>query len=230
MTASKQNTFNEVGDLNISLQEESAKRGGLDHLDLAIEETLVAIKDKGEEQGSTVPPLMLGKIEKVGIDMDSNIFLSQMSHDLSAEDSGHEGACTQCHDYSRKKGDGQKVVMHRSHYAHKNSACLARPTGSRKLKWDLIVMASAIFNCFSIPFKVAFEPEEMNKNYFSIINSFIDLVFLIDMIVNFRTTFMDEKGEEISDPRRIALNYLQLHFWIDLVATLPLAEIISALI
>lgn len=90
-------------------------------------------------------------------------------------------------------------------------------------------MASAIFNCFSIPFKVAFEPEEMNKNYFSVMNSFIDLVFLIDILVNFRTTFMDEKGEEIKDPRRIAINYLRLHFWIDLVATLPLAEIISSL-
>ena len=69
----------------------------------------------------------------------------------------------------------------------------------------------------------------MNKQYFAVMNSFIDLVFLIDMFVNFRTTFMDERGEEVADPRRIAVNYIQLHFWIDLVATLPVAEILTAL-
>lgn len=174
---------------------------------------------------------MFAEIEKVGTryEIDSSIFKSQASVDLSEGDSSHEAECTMCHDYSRKKTDGQKIEMHRSHYAPAKAACLARPSGSRKLKWDLIVMASAIFNCFSIPFKVAFEPEEMNKQYFAIMNSFIDLVFLIDMFVNFRTTFMDERGEEVADPRRIALNYIQLHFWIDLVATLPLAEILSAL-
>ena len=69
-------------------------------------------------------------------------------------------------------------------------------------------MASAIFNCFTIPLKVAFEPEEMDKPYIMILNSCIDLVFLIDIVVNFRTTFMDEKGEEVADPRRIAMNYI----------------------
>lgn len=29
---------------------------------------------------------------------------------------------------------------------------------SFKSKWDILIMLSAIFNCFTIPFKVAFEP------------------------------------------------------------------------
>jgi len=62
---------------------------------------------------------------------------------------------------------------------------------------------------------------------FSILNGCIDLVFGIDIFVNFRTTFIDSKGDEIFKPREIGVNYLKFFFWIDLVATLPLDFILA---
>jgi len=68
----------------------------------------------------------------------------------------------------------------------------------------------------------------MREAYFIAINYFVDLCFLLDIIVVFRTTFTDEKtGKEESNPKKIAVRYLKSRFWIDLLATLPMDEIMS---
>ena len=83
-----------------------------------------------------------------------------------------------------------------------------RPNDNFKSKWDLIVMFFAVFNCYTIPYKVAYEPPAMNTFFFTILNSMIDICFLLDIIITFRTTYIDWKGNEVAEPKRIALNYL----------------------
>ena len=87
-------------------------------------------------------------------------------------------------------------------------------------------MLSAIFNCFTIPIKVAYQPQIMNRITFFFVNLVIDLIFALDMIITFRTCYVDEFGREIDKPILIAKNYLFGEFWIDLFATLPLDVII----
>ena len=58
--------------------------------------------------------------------------------------------------------------------------------------------------------------------YFDIFNSFIDVMFVVDIIVNFRTTYFNMKtGEEVYTSTLIAVNYLKTRFTIDLLATIP---------
>lgn len=55
-----------------------------------------------------------------------------------------------------------------------------------------------------------------------LLNAFIDLLFIIDVFVNFRTSYVNTKtGEEIFDLKKIALNYLKARFWIDILASMP---------
>lgn len=83
-------------------------------------------------------------------------------------------------------------------------------------------MILAIFNCFAIPIQVAFDPPVMQGWHFTLINSVIDFIFFLDLIVNFRTTFIHKKtGNEIIEPKEIAIAYLKGRFWIDLLATIP---------
>ena len=88
-------------------------------------------------------------------------------------------------------------------------------------------MVAATFNCFTIPFKVAFTPIEMDDLSFTIINGIIDFTFFLDMILAFRTVNVDSKGGLITNPKTIAKIYLKGQFWIDLVATLPLDQILE---
>lgn len=41
------------------------------------------------------------------------------------------------------------------------------------------------------------------------------------MILVFRTTYLDENGDEIDDSRMIAMNYLKQRFIIDFLCTFP---------
>lgn len=47
------------------------------------------------------------------------------------------------------------------------------------------------------------------------------LIINLDIILNFRTTFVSRKGEVVSDSKQIALNYLRGWFVVDLLAALP---------
>ena len=61
---------------------------------------------------------------------------------------------------------------------------------------------------------------------FYVVNSLIDLVFLLDIIVNFRTTFYDiETGDEVFDSKRTGKMYLKGRFTIDLLSTIPFDNI-----
>ena len=52
----------------------------------------------------------------------------------------------------------------------------------------MLFIILAIYNSFSIPIEIAYAPPSMEGAGFYVLNSLIDLVFLMDIIVSFRTT------------------------------------------
>ena len=52
-------------------------------------------------------------------------------------------------------------------------------------------------------------------------DSCIDVIFFLDIILNFHTTFVSQTGEVISDPKLIRLNYFKSWFTVDLLSCLP---------
>lgn len=53
-------------------------------------------------------------------------------------------------------------------------------------------------------------------------------MFIIDLMMNFRTTIINEMtSEEILDEKTIALTYLKGRFFLDLLSTIPLDYIIQ---
>jgi len=58
-------------------------------------------------------------------------------------------------------------------------------------------------------------------------DSFVDLIFIMDIIIRFRSTFIDPiSGEEVIDFNIISIRYVfSLQFVIDVVSTVPLNDI-----
>ena len=57
-------------------------------------------------------------------------------------------------------------------------------------------MLLAVWNCVSIPFEVAFSPDE--PPIYQALNFMCDISFVIDIFLNFRTTYIHPKyGNEI---------------------------------
>mmetsp|Transcript_21797 Transcript_21797/g.3611 ORF Transcript_21797/g.3611 Transcript_21797/m.3611 type:complete len:83 (+) Transcript_21797:249-497(+) len=80
-------------------------------------------------------------------------------------------------------------------------------------------MFLAIYNCFLIPIVVAFSIEDHTA--LTVLNVFTDVMFMVDIIFNFRTSYINNKGEEVVITRKIARNYLSHDFTFDLLASLP---------
>lgn len=90
-------------------------------------------------------------------------------------------------------------------------------------------MVLATWNCYSIPYNVAFTTE--SSTIMEVFDALIDFCFLLDIIVQFRTAFINTAtGDEISVPKLIAKHYLKGRFWIDFLATVPFDLLASGLI
>lgn len=49
----------------------------------------------------------------------------------------------------------------------------------------------------------------------------VDIMFIIDILINFRTTYVNQNEEVVSDPAKIAIHYFKGWFLIDMVAAIP---------
>jgi hypothetical protein len=63
--------------------------------------------------------------------------------------------------------------------------------------WDLFIILLAIYNCLSIPIVVAFNPDYAKSSSMEVNDNMIDILFLCDIVVTFRTTYLTAvTGEE----------------------------------
>jgi hypothetical protein len=66
------------------------------------------------------------------------------------------------------------------------------PDDSFKVKWDLFVTALLMFTCFITPWRLAFYFDAMNEELgWVLLNYFVDVGFVIDIIVNFNSAYED---------------------------------------
>lgn len=100
-----------------------------------------------------------------------------------------------------------------------------------RLRWDLLIIFFALYNCVSIPYSVAFQSEFSTHISITIFNYLIDFCFFLDIVFNFRTTYVNSKtGTEIISPNQIFMNYtFHGRFFIDLLATIPFELVVAVI-
>ena len=103
---------------------------------------------------------------------------------------------------------------------------LIRGSSSFISVWEKIIIVLAIYNAFMIPFQLFFKEyglESFSGNTVAFIDAVIDLIFIIDIIINFRTTFLDTNlSEEVTDSYKIASQYVSSGaFFIDFISSVP---------
>lgn len=54
-----------------------------------------------------------------------------------------------------------------------------------------------------------------------IIDLIVDVIFILDILINFRTTYINKNEQIVSQPGKIALHYFKGWFLIDVVAAIP---------
>ncbi|KAA0192740.1 Potassium voltage-gated channel protein eag [Fasciolopsis buskii] len=91
-----------------------------------------------------------------------------------------------------------------------------------KTSWDWMIFILTGYTSVAIPFYVAFGSENLySESLLLALDRIVDTIFLLDIVLNFHTTFVGPTGAVISDPMLIRLNYLKGWFMVDLIASLP---------
>ncbi|CAF3323629.1 unnamed protein product, partial [Rotaria socialis] len=91
-----------------------------------------------------------------------------------------------------------------------------------KTVWDWAILLLTFYTSLLVPYHAAFKSKSLDDVPLLVIDSIVDVIFFIDIILNFHTTYVHTKsGEVISDPKRIRKTYLKSWFVIDLLACLP---------
>ena len=80
---------------------------------------------------------------------------------------------------------------------------------------------SLVFIGIWLPLTLAFYLTEEGPEFMSAIESAMDCLFLLDIIVTFSTAVLKD-DQLVTSRSEIAKIYLQKWFWIDLVATIPI--------
>ena len=108
-------------------------------------------------------------------------------------------------------------------FAPENRSWILRESGVVRLYWDISVIFFAIYNSIITPFVIAFEPSWDGSIGILLADWIINIFFIVDIFINFRTTYVNTKtGEEIWEPKKIAKHYvLGGKFWIDLLSSIP---------
>ncbi|XP_022113232.2 potassium voltage-gated channel protein eag isoform X2 [Pieris rapae] len=90
-----------------------------------------------------------------------------------------------------------------------------------KAIWDWIILCLTFYTAIMVPYNVAFKNKTSEDVSLLVIDSIVDVVFFIDIVLNFHTTFVGPGGEVVSDPKVIRKNYFKSWFLIDLLSCLP---------
>ncbi|XP_071957297.1 voltage-gated inwardly rectifying potassium channel KCNH6-like isoform X4 [Antedon mediterranea] len=109
-----------------------------------------------------------------------------------------------------------------------------------KAVWDWIILLLVIYTAIVTPYVAVFllseeasvdqkansetSNNENSGNYkdpLVIIDLIVDIMFIIDILINFRTTYVNKNDEVVSHPGKIAVHYFKGWFLIDVVAAIP---------
>lgn len=93
-----------------------------------------------------------------------------------------------------------------------------RENSTFRIVWDFFIGILIIISCMLIPFQIAFQHVVLRPG--TEILYLIDLFFIIDIILNFFTSYRHE-GTDITERKKTATHYLRTFFIVDLIANFP---------
>uniref|UniRef100_A0A672K5V4 Voltage-gated delayed rectifier potassium channel KCNH4 n=1 Tax=Sinocyclocheilus grahami TaxID=75366 RepID=A0A672K5V4_SINGR len=99
--------------------------------------------------------------------------------------------------------------------------------GTFKAGWDWLILLATFYVAVTVPYNVCFtvvggRDELMTpRNPPSVSDILVEILFMLDIVLNFRTTFVSTSGQVVYDARSICVHYVTTWLFVDLIAALP---------
>ena len=98
-----------------------------------------------------------------------------------------------------------------------------------KVVWDWIILGLTFYTVVMVPFNLAVNSSLDNEDIsLFVLDSTVDVIFFIDIVINFHTSFVGPDGSVIVEEAKIRQHYLRSGFLIDLMACLPYDLLLNA--
>ncbi|KAM3862282.1 voltage-gated delayed rectifier potassium channel KCNH8 [Diretmus argenteus] len=101
--------------------------------------------------------------------------------------------------------------------------------GTFKAGWDWLILLATFYVAVTVPYNVCFTvvggrdegSSTAPRSPPSVSDILVEILFMLDIVLNFRTTFVSTSGQVVYDARSICVHYVTTWLFVDLVAALP---------
>ena len=129
--------------------------------------------------------------------------------------------------HSRQHSEFNAIVEgtfeeHQTRVAKRNSGSFAmlHPASRVRIFWDLQMLVFVVYVALLFPYYMGFNTEATGG--VAIFEAIIDYLFIADLVLNFRTGYVDRNGIVVLDGWRVCAHYLRTWFCLDFVSSFPL--------
>ena len=102
--------------------------------------------------------------------------------------------------------------------------------GNFRRIWDLVLMFLVLILAVVVPLQISFERDMLAseaKRFWEVFNLLMDVFFMLDILINLRTSFSNE-GVTIISTREMASSYFRGFFVIDLIGAIPFQAFVGS--
>ncbi|MBN3318649.1 KCNH8 protein, partial [Atractosteus spatula] len=100
--------------------------------------------------------------------------------------------------------------------------------GTFKAGWDWLILLATFYVAVTVPYNVCFtvaggrdEGSSASRSPPSVSDILVEILFMLDIVLNFRTTYVSKSGQVVYDARSICVHYTTTWLFVDLIAALP---------
>ena len=144
-----------------------------------------------------------------------------LKHILSLEGSGEPRFV-----YALKNGPRHMCIYMRSFMTK-----MHHPYASYRQMFSIFIAIVLMYSILSVPYRISLSMPAPTFGMWWWIDLSVDVIFLVDIVFNFRVGIMQERGHVAHferDPLIVACKYCKLWFWIDLITSVPIVPAIEA--
>ena len=93
------------------------------------------------------------------------------------------------------------------------------PSNPVLVLWQTFIMALIVMYMFKVPVRLAFYYDD--PPWEQVLDTIADTVFIVDILINFRIAYHDERSMWVLDGKKIAWHYARTWLVVDLIASIP---------
>jgi len=112
------------------------------------------------------------------------------------------------------------------HVREDRKRCMLYPEDSIRTQWDVIISVALIISCCMTPVLIAFATgDNFKSSGWSVFNITLDVIFTMDLFVNFNSAIHNEEFVLVDNYKGIAGNYLRGWFVVDFLSVFPFDKV-----